>query len=177
MSNYVCDLTNGYDDTLCKVVAGGIKKVIPVKLSDIDPSGTTITSNEVTALTATTGGYEFTLQRNLSSATYPPSGTEESGSTSYPINLVMVINNDTKEVREYVDAFARNTWVMFVQKVDGTWIALGLNDGLRVFDGSEGGTGTVKSDRNGYSISFTGDELYPIPDVDSAVIDSIAISS
>lgn len=177
MSNFSCDLTSGYDDTECKVVAGGIKEVIPVKLSDIDPSGTTITNNEITALTATTGGYKFTLQRNLSSYTAPPSGTEESGGTSYPITLTMVINNDTKEIREYVDALSRNTWVMFVKKADHTWVCLGLNDGLRVFDGSEGGSGTAKADRNGYSLSFTGDELYPIPDVDTTVIDAIEISS
>lgn len=177
MSNYSCDLTSGLNDNDCSVRVGGITEVYLIKYTEVTQSGTTITNNEVTAMTLTGDAYRFQLQPELSGATYPPNRTAESGSTTYPITLTMVINQDTKEVREQVDAIARNSWVAIAKKSDGTYVGLGLNVGLWVGEDSEGGTGIARTERNGYSVVLSGTEPYAIPDVDSTVIDSFTIVS
>ena len=177
MSNYTCDLTSGLNDNECVVRVGGLTEVYLIKYTEVTQSGTTITNNEVTAMTLTGDAYRFRLQPELSGATYPVSRTMESGSTVYPISLTMVINQDTKEVREQVDAIGRNSWVAIGKKSDGTYIALGLNVGLWVGEDSEGGTGVARTDRNGYSIVLSGTEPYAIPDVDSTVVDGFSVVS
>jgi hypothetical protein len=172
-----CDLTSGWDDTFCRLSVGGIRRAIPVKLADIDQSSVTIVDNEITALTASTGGYEYVLEQNLSSYTASPSRTEESGSVFWDINLNMVLINDTKELRELITTLARNTTTWFVQKSSGVWVCLGLKDGLRLGSDNEGGSGVAKADRNGYSLSFVGQEVFEVSDVAQSVIDSITITS
>lgn len=177
MSNYSCDLTSGLNDNECVVRVGGLTEVYLIKYTEVTQSGTLISNNEVSAMTLTGDAYRFQLQPELSGATYPVQRTAESGSTTYPIALTMVINQDTKEVREQIDAIGRNSWVAIGKKSDGTYIALGLNVGLWVGEDSEGGTGVARTDRNGYSIVLSGTEPYPVPDVDSTVVDGFTVVS
>lgn len=177
MSNYTCEVTSGIDDNQCVVRVGGLTDVLLMKFSEVEKSGTTITDNEITAFTLNGSAYLFELMPELSSATYPPNRTPESGSVTYPIGLNMVINQDTKETREILDGIARNSWVAFAKKSNGVWIALGLNVGLWVGADGEGGTGVARTDRNGYTVVLSAVEPYMIPDVDSTVIDAVMPSS
>jgi hypothetical protein len=56
-----------------------------------------------------------------------------------------------------------------VEKADGTVVALGLEEGLQVGDGSTYGSGVTKADKNGHDIVLLGMENNEIPDVDNAV--------
>lgn len=167
-----CDLTMGWDDRTCATSIGGIKKAIPVPIENLTYSSLVITANEITALTATEGGYEYNLQPNLSSYTAAPSRSE-GGSVLTNISLNMVLQNDTKALRSELMALARKTCVWFVLKSDGTWVCLGLLDGLLLQADNEGGSGVAKTDRNGYSLTFTGQEVDEVPDVDEAVVTAL----
>jgi hypothetical protein len=57
-----------------------------------------------------------------------------------------------------------------VEKADGTYVALGLDEGLQINDASEYGSGILKSDRNGHTLVFAGLENNEVPDVDPAII-------
>jgi hypothetical protein len=170
-----CDLTMGWNDKLCAVSVGGIRKALPVPIERLDYDSLDIQDNEITVfdpLVAGVGGYMYELEMNLSSANYPINRAERGAVTS-DIELNIVLNNDSKELREELFRVARNTCVWFVQKSDKTWICLGLHDGLRLGDGNEGGTGVTKTDPNGHSLTFVGQEISAVPNVDEDVIDDL----
>lgn len=173
-----CDLTRGWDDRTCATSIGGIKKVIPVPIEEIDYDTYVITDNEVTTmdlLAGAGGGYEYNLQPNLSSYTAPPSRSE-GGVVLTPITLNMVLQNDTKALRRELMVLARKTCVWFVQKSNGVWVCLGLLDGLILQPDNQGGSGVAKTDRNGYSLTFTGQEVDEVPDVDEAVVAGLVVA-
>jgi len=169
-----CDLTQGWNDTLCALGSGGIRRLLPVPLADIDESSITIsTANVLTSATLVgKGGYLYILEQNLSSYTAFPSRSER-GAVIWDITLNLVLNNDTAELRAELTRLGRQTLIWFAQKTDKTWVALGLTDGLKLNDGGEGGSGVAKTDPNGYTLPFIGQELYPPPDVAENVIDGL----
>jgi len=170
-----CDLTMGWNDKLCAVSVGGMRKAVPVPIELLDYTTLTIVDNEITAfdlVTAGVGGYVYELEQNLSSANYPINRAER-GAVTTDIELNIVLNNDSKELREELFRVARNTCVWFVEKSDKHWICLGLHDGLRLGDGNEGGTGVTKTDPNGHSLTFVGQEINAVPNVDDTVITGV----
>ena len=174
--NIDCDLTMGWNDKLCALSVGGIKRDLIVPIEKLDFETLNIVNNEITTLAlkdAGDGGYMYELEQNLSSATYPPVRSLENGSVLSNIELNVVLNNDTKELRAELFRLARNTSVHFVQKSNKEWIALGLYEGLRMNDGGEGGTGVEKTDRNGYSLTFVGQEMEAVPNIDEALINAL----
>ena len=175
----VCDMTMGWNDTLCAVSVGGIRKAVPVPIEELDYESLVIVDNEITTLplkVSANGGYEYVLEQNLSSFEAPINRAER-GAVTTDITLNLVLNNDTKELREELFKVARNTCAWFVQKSNKTWVCLGLNDGLRLTDGNEGGSGVTKTDANGFSLSFVGQEIDAVPDVANSVVTGVIASS
>jgi hypothetical protein len=171
-----CDLTMGWNDRLCAKSVGGIRRVVPVPITDLDYDSLVITANEITTFDLLSGGgYMYELEQNLSSYTAPPMRSER-GSVTVDINLNMVLNNNTKELRAEIMALARNTCVWFVEQSDKTWVCLGLYDGLRLGDGNEAGSGVTKTDANGFSLNFVGQEVVEVPDVDDTLIAGLLAS-
>jgi hypothetical protein len=173
----ICNLTQGWDDRVCALSIGGLRRALFVPIGNIDYSTKVIADDVLTALdpkVAGEGGYIYELEPELSNAEYPINRSER-GSVLHDINFNMVLNNDTKELRAELFRLARNRCVVFVEKTAGEWLALGLMDGLRLTDGNEGGTGTAKTDPNGHSLSFIGQEAEAIPDVAEAVVTALTI--
>lgn len=174
-----CDFTNGWNDTLCSRSIGGIRRIVPVPISKLDMDSLAITDNEITALdllVAGNGGYEFVIEPELSSYTDPINRTDR-GAVTTDISLNMVLNNDTKELREILFRLAKNRCVFFVEKSNQTWVALGLVDGLRSSDGNEGGTGVTKKDPSGHSLNYVGTEMDPVPDIDETLVMALLTST
>ena len=164
-----CDLTSGFNDRLCADGKGGIKSMVILVLDEID--SITVVANEVTALTQLlpNQGYYYQLRSNLSSYTSSPRRNEENGTTWYDQTLNVVLNSDTKELRAEIDLILKNLCVMLIEKADGTFVLLGMNDGLYMSDGSENTSGVTREDRNGHTLSFVGTESLALPDVASIV--------
>jgi hypothetical protein len=60
-----------------------------------------------------------------------------------------------------------------VEKANGTWVALGVEEGLQVADANEYTSGVLKSDRQGHVIVLNGMENNEVPDVDDAIITTL----
>lgn len=162
-----CELTAGWNDRICTSGKGGIKSVLFFKKDQI--SGTpTKAANEITAMTVTGDTYLYKLKRDLSNATYPPR-VNDNGALFYEHTLTMVLNNDTKELRQEIDLLAQNELVAVVEKRNGAIIVLGLDEGLQMREASEAGTGTAVSDRNGHTIVLTSNEDNTPPDMATAL--------
>lgn len=166
-----CGLSQGFNDRACNNSKGGVRSVIFYPLAN--RTALTVTSNEVTALTVTGEVYLYKLNRNLSSATYPSRGAE-TGAVWTEQTLNVVLNQDTKELRNEIHAMAKNKELgAIVEKADGTYVHLGLREGLYMADGTEWGTGVARADRNGGTIVLVGQENDSVPDVQASVVASL----
>ncbi len=85
----------------------------------------------------------------------------------------MILASDTKELRAEIHLLAQNEVVCLVEKADGTYVALGLDEGLQVNDASEYSSGVLKSDRMGHVIVLAGLENNEVPDVDPTIITNL----
>lgn len=165
-----CELTQGFNDRECNASKGGIKSVILYRLAD--RTALTVVDNEVTDLEAT-AVYQYKLNRNLSSATYPSRGAD-TGAVWTEQALNIVLNTDTKELRNEIHLIAQNKELgAIVEKADGTYVHLGLRDGLAMLDGTEWGTGVARADRNGGTIVLVGQENDAVPDVQASVVTAL----
>ena len=166
-----CDLTRGFNERTCTNNIGGIDEVIFVPLSQ--KTGATVTDNEVTAFTFSGSTYRYQLKTRLSSYTAPPIVNRDNGTKRYEQVLTMIFNNDTKELRAEVDLLVQNNVIAFVKKASGTWVCLGLNNGLEGMDGNEYTSGVTAEDRNGMTVVLGQTEFTPVPDVDSTIITAL----
>ena len=170
-----CTMTSGWNDRTCTNGKGGIKSVLFFPLNE--KTGATLTANEITALTASGETFHYKLKSNLSSYTAPVQRNEENGTLWYEQTLNIVLNSDTKELRSAIHLLAQNELCAMVEKANGTYVMLGFNEGLKVSDGSEYGSGVAKSDRNGHTIVLTGQENDEVPDVEATVAATLIASS
>lgn len=164
-------MTTGYNDRTCTNGKGGIKSVILFPVANA--SGITLTANAITAMTVTGEVFQYKLKSNLSSYTAPIRVNKENGTLWYEQSLSMVLASDTKELRAEIHLLAQNEVMCLVEKADGTYVALGVGEGLQVADGSEYTSGVLKSDRNGHVIALTGLENDEVPDVADAIITTL----
>lgn len=163
-----CTMTAGYNDRTCTNGKGGIKSVLLFPLGAV--SGLTVSAtNEVTALTVTGETFLYKLKSNVSSYTSPIKVNKANGTLFYEQALTMILASDTKELRSEIHLLAQNEVVCLVEKADGTVVALGLEEGLQVGDGSTYGSGVTKADKNGHDIVLLGMENNEIPDVDNGL--------
>ena len=164
-----CNMTSGFNDRSCTNGKGGIKSVIFFPLSAI-ATGPTLTGNEVTTLTVTGEVFQYKLKSNLSSYTAPIRVNKDNGTLWYEQTLNMILASDTKELRAEIHLLAQNEVVAIVEKADGNYVALGLNEGIQVNDASEYTSGVIKSDRNGHTIVLAGLENDEVPDVNASIV-------
>lgn len=164
-------MTTGYNDRTCTNGKGGIKSVILYPVANA--SGITLTANEITAMTVSGEVFQYKLKSNLSSYTAPIRVNKENGTLWYEQSLSMVLASDTKELRAEIHLLAQNEVMCLVEKADGTYVALGVGEGLQVADGNEYTSGVLKSDRQGHVITLSGLENDEVPDVADAIITTL----
>ena len=164
-------MTTGYNDRTCTNGKGGIKSVLLFPLGNA--TGVTITNNEITAITVSGEVFYYKLKSNLSSFTAPVQVNKDNGTLWYNQSLSMILASDTKELRSEIHLLAQNEVVCFVEKANGIWVALGLEEGLQVADANEYTSGVLKSDRQGHVIVLNGMENNEVPDVADSVITTL----
>jgi hypothetical protein len=164
-------MTTGYNDRTCTNGKGGIKSVLLFPLGNA--TGVTITNNEITAITVSGEVFYYKLKSNLSSYTAPVQVNKDNGTLWYNHSLSMILASDTKELRSEIHLLAQNEVICFVEKANGTWVALGLEEGLQVADANEYTSGVLKSDRQGHVIVLNGMENNEVPDVTDGIITTL----
>jgi hypothetical protein len=164
-------MTTGYNDRTCTNGKGGIKSVLLFPLGNA--TGVTISNNEITAITVSGEVFYYKLKSNLSSYTAPVQVNKDNGTLWYNQSLSMILASDTKELRSEIHLLAQNEVICFVEKANGTWVALGLEEGLQVADANEYTSGVLKSDRQGHVIVLNGMENNEVPDVTDGIITTL----
>lgn len=163
-----CALTQGYTFD-CKDNIGGLKAVWFIGWNDV--ASVTVASGVVSAITKGAGKvfYKYQLVRNTASFTENIAGSIENGTVVYNQELTIVINKMQVSMRNEILLLAQNNMMAVVEDQNGRYWLAGRYNGLDLLSGTAG-TGTAQSDRNGYSLTFSGGEKELAPEVASGVI-------
>lgn len=163
-----CELTTGF--TLdCRDSVGGIKSIRVAALGDFTVD--TEASGEITGITATNGFYEYELRKQTSNFTESITSSDENGTLFYEQELSVMLSKMEAAKRNELLLVAKNLIAVIVEDQNGKYWMLGQNNGLTL--GGSANTGTAMGDRNGYELTFTGQEEDPAKEVDSGIIAGI----
>jgi hypothetical protein len=168
-----CALTQGYVLD-CKESIGGIKAVWFIPFADV----TTITeaSGVVTTITKSSGKvfYKYQLVKQTSSLTENITASVENGTVFYAQELSIILNKLQASTRNEILLLAKNNLLAVVQDGNDKYFLLGKVNGADL-TGGNGATGTAFGDRNGYTLTFTGNEPALAPEVSSSIIAGLTV--
>jgi hypothetical protein len=151
-----CALTQSY--TLdCKDSIGGLKAVWFAAIEDIDTW--TGSAGTYTAVTMEAAKYfwKYDLVKESSNFAEAVNTNVQNGTVFYAQTLEIILNKLQVNTRNEILLLAKNRLVALVQdNNDKIWV-LGFDNGLDITGGGSG-SGTAFGDRNGYTLTFTGNE-------------------
>jgi hypothetical protein len=159
----------------CDPNSGGVRKIYIT--DSVNITGVTENSDDVvTAIGLVSGAtyYNFDFNKNTSSYEETISVNVENGTTSYPqsVNLVIPRREFAKRNTIALLAVGQKRLSIIVEDSNGLFWLFGRYEGMQLTE-MTGGSGIVKTDFNGYNMTFTGDEPVQAFEVDGAIIPSI----
>ncbi|MBM3417474.1 MAG: hypothetical protein FJY17_00960 [Bacteroidetes bacterium] len=163
-----CALTQGYLLD-CKDSLGGIKAMWLINHANV--TAVTEASGIVSAITKAVGKvfYKYELVKNTGSLTETITTSVENGTVFYAQELSIVLNKLQANTRNEILLLAQATLMVVVQDANDKYWLLGRVAGADVTGGTAT-TGTANGDRNGYALTFTGNEKQLAPEVNSNII-------
>jgi hypothetical protein len=166
-----CALTQDYSFG-CDVGSGGLKEVYLIELENVD--SITESSGTLTAITKVSGMIfrKYQLVQDTATAEETLTGNLQNGTLFYAQKLTIVINKQQVAVRNEILLLAKNRLVAVTVDNNDTYRVYGWDQGLRLNEGSAA-TGTAWGDRNGYTLTFSGNQRELAYFTTSGVIDTL----
>jgi hypothetical protein len=151
-----CALTQSY--TLdCKDSIGGLKAVWFAAIEDIDTwTGSAGTYSAVT-MDASKYFWKYDLVKESSNFAEAVNTNVQNGTVFYAQTLEIILNKLQVNTRNEILLLAKNRLVALVEDNNSKIWVLGFDNGLDITGGGSG-SGTAFGDRNGYTLTFTGNE-------------------
>jgi len=151
-----CALTQGY--TLdCKDSIGGLKEVYFAAVEDI--ASFTGSSGTLTAVTmeAAKTFFKYELVKESSNFAEAINTNVQNGTVFYAQTLEIILNKLQVNTRNEILLLAKNNICAIVKDNNDKMFVLGKVNGLDITGGGSA-SGTAFGDRNGYTLTFTGNE-------------------
>lgn len=151
-----CALTQNY--TLdCKDSIGGLKEVYFAAVEDVASwTGTAGTYTDVT-MDAGKFFWKYDLIKESSNFAEAINTNVQNGTVFYTATLEIILNKLQVNTRNEILLLAKNRLVAIAIDNNGEAWILGKENGLDITGGGSG-SGTAFGDRNGYTLTFTGNE-------------------
>lgn len=149
-----CALTQNYYLD-CRDSLGGIKKVWLGSYNDI--SSWTGSNGTYTAVSMSGYFWSYELIKESSNFSEAITTNVQNGTTFYAQTLEIILNKLQVSTRNEILLLAKNTLVAIVEDNNGVKWILGKDAGLDITAGTIG-SGTAFGDRNGYTITLTGNQ-------------------
>lgn len=156
----------------CNANIGGVKRVYVANADDV--TAVTVTSGKITGITMASGKkfLEFAFRANTASMTSTWQVSAETGAKYVQTLLAMQFSRMETSKRLAIQALALADAVAIVEDMNGAFWYLGYEFPLELNAG-DGGTGTQRTDRNGYGITLE-DDCTELPlEVDDTIISGI----
>jgi hypothetical protein len=158
-----CDLTQGFT-VGCNDSAGGIAEFYFANITT-DFAVAKNVSGEASAITGTGLGYykyECTnAQGAASTMNDNPTVNSQNGTSYFDQTCTYVLNKMDSAKRNEIKLLSRAKLSVIIKDNNGIYWLMGETNGVRMTAG-DNGTGTALGDRNGYSLSFQGQEPEPM---------------
>lgn len=166
-----CVLTTGFSLD-CREGIGGIKEVYIIELANVNTI--TESSGVVSAITKANGKrfWKYAQVRETSSTTETINGNKQNGTLFYDQSVNIVINKRQAATRNEIMLLAKNNLIIVAVENTGKAFLYGRVNGLQLETG-EAPSGTAWTDRNGYTLTFSGQETELAPEVSSGLITSL----
>lgn len=163
-----CALTQGYVQD-CRDSLGGAKAFYIIEFANI--VSTTATANVITAITktATKRFWKYVPVRDTGYAKETITSSVPNGTVYYAQELMFPLNKLQTNMRNEIMLLAQNRLAIVVVDANGKAWLFGQANGLDLSAG-EAGTGTAPGDRNGYTMTFSGNEPALAIEVSTATI-------
>lgn len=163
-----CALTQDYSFG-CDVGSGGLKELYLIELENI--STVTESSGTLTAITKVSGKIfrKYQLVQDTATAEETITGNLQNGTLYYAQKVTVVINKQNVAVRNEILLLAKNRLAIVTVDNNDTYRLYGWDQGVRLNEGSAA-TGTAWGDRNGYTLTFSGNQRQLAYFVTSGVI-------
>lgn len=167
-----CALTVGYS-LGCRNSVGGVEWV---SFLAYENKGTvTAASGTVTAWTVGGGQFfKYQQEEEVSEATSTETLSRPNGTIFYAEEVKLAINGLTAPLRQELKLLAQNRLIAIVKMRDGQSWAFGLDYGL-MKSAQASKSGLAFGDRNGYEITFSGNEANDIQLVTTSTITSLGL--
>jgi len=166
-----CALTQGFNLD-CRDAVGGLKEIYIIELGNL--AAVTEASGTVTAITnaASKRFWKYSLIRETSNAEETITGNEQNGTIFYAQKVDVILNKRQVSVRNEILLLAKNkVAIVAVDNIGNGWL-YGRVNGLMLNAGSSP-TGTAWGDRNGYTLTFSGNETELAPMLQASVISTL----
>lgn len=162
-----CILTQGFNLD-CRDSLGGLKEVYLIEVGNL--GDITESSGVVSAIgkAAGTRFYKYSLIRETSSADEVITANEQNGTVYYAQSVSIICNKKQASVRNELMLLAKNNVAIVAVDNNGKGWLYGRENGLVL--GGNTGTGTAWADRNGSTLTFTGNEKELAPEVSTAAL-------
>lgn len=166
-----CALTQDYSFG-CDVGSGGLKELYLIELENIDTI--TESSGTLTAITKVSGKIfrKYQLVQDTATAEETITGNLQNGTLYYAQKVTLVINKQNVAVRNEILLLAKNRLAIVTVDNNDTYRLYGWDQGVRLNEGVAA-TGTAWGDRNGYTLTFSGNQRQLAYFVDAAVLDTL----
>jgi hypothetical protein len=163
-----CALTQDYSFG-CDVGAGGLKELYLIELENV--SGVSESSGTLTAITKVSGKIfrKYQLVQDTANAKEDLVGNAQNGTLFYSQSVTIVINKQNVAVRNELRLLAKNRLAIVCVDNNDTYRLYGWDQGLKLTTGSAD-SGTAWGDRNGYTLTFTGNQREPATFVDATTL-------
>lgn len=151
-----CALTQDYTFG-CDVGSGGLKELYLIELENI--STVTESSGTLTAITKIAGKIfrKYQLVQDTATAEETITGNLQNGTLFYAQKVTLVINKQNVAIRNEILLLAKNRLAIVTVDNNDTYRLYGWDQGVRLNEGSAA-TGTAWGDRNGYTLTFSGNQ-------------------
>lgn len=151
-----CALTQDYSFG-CDIGSGGLKELYLIELGNV--ASITESSGTVTAITKVAGKVfrKYQLVQDTASAEEGIVGNAQNGTLFYSQKITIVINKQSVAVRNEILLLAKNRLVIVAVDNNDTQRLYGWDQGVVLNEGNAG-TGTAWGDRNGYTLTFSGNQ-------------------
>lgn len=156
----------------CRDSMGGVKHVFIMEWANLDGTAAiTEASGVITAIdkVATKRFWKYQLPKNTAVAGSAMAGSEENGTVVWTPTISIVANKLQASVRNEIKLLAQNRVVMVVVDMNNKGWLFGKENALTLTEAGSS-TGTAGADRNGYTMTFAGQEREPEVEVDSATL-------
>ena len=166
-----CALTQGYNLD-CRLNYGGVKEIYVIEFENV--TAITETAGVISAITkaATKTFKKYNLIAHTAEADEAYTGNREMGTLSNKQTIKFPINKMTTAVRNELVLLAQNRLIFVFVDENGTGWMYGRDYGLMLTN-SANKTGKVLADRNGYELTFEGDEKNLAYEVNSTALGTL----